>query len=247
MLVNYTATRNLIAAHQPVELLTGGDFASATGWTLGTGVSIAAGVASKAAGVASNLERDIVVTEGLVYDVTYTINSISLGGMAQTIAGTAGASRTTAGTYVESIVAGADASLRYKTAYDSAVVSEIDNVSVMLGANNYDLEFLANASRVPHTNKTPVKSDDGTTQTIVINSGEMKYNITTQPMEYGSALYLQFMEFLNSVRDGEAFTYDWRGTVATPDNPETVKIVGDYSEQEAGGDNYRFSFAVEVQ
>jgi hypothetical protein len=55
------------------ELVTNGDFASATGWTAGTGWVIGLGVATATAGSASDLSRAVTMTAGSVYRVTFTV------------------------------------------------------------------------------------------------------------------------------------------------------------------------------
>jgi len=54
------------------ELVTNGDFATDTVWTKGTGWTIAAGVATKVAGVASSLLQTVTLVPGRTYAVTFT-------------------------------------------------------------------------------------------------------------------------------------------------------------------------------
>lgn len=51
-------------------------------------------------------------------------------------------------------------------------------------------------------------------------------------------------EFIDSVAVAEAFTFDPYGTIAAPDAPITVRMVGDAGWQRLGGMNYRLSFEV---
>lgn len=54
-------------------------------------------------------------------------------------------------------------------------------------------------------------------------------NFQTPPFK-DSALKDQVIEFLDSVAAGEAWTLDVYGTEATPDDPRTYIIQGDYNE-----------------
>jgi hypothetical protein len=84
-----------------------GDFASSTGWTAGAGWTIAAGVATAVLSSAAltRTSAALLVT-GKSYSITYTITR-SAGSVVATIGGTSGVSRSAAGTYTETIVAGA--------------------------------------------------------------------------------------------------------------------------------------------
>ncbi len=254
MYVNYAATRNIITSHiANVELVVNGDMSSSTGWTLNTGWSVAAGVLTGASAF-STAQQVPVLASGALYDAS--IDVISIGGSGQidiSIAAGAATSYTTTGVKTAVITAGAVLSSGIEIAGlelgGSGYTGDLDDFSIKLASSNtWALEFNAvSAPRNPTTNKIEVMSLDETTQTIVINSSGMTYSVTTELVAYGSAVWLQFMEFFNSVREGESFSFDWRGTVASPDNLETVKLVGNYTETYVDADLYRFSFTVRVQ
>jgi hypothetical protein len=89
------------------QLVTNGTFDTDTDWTKGTGWTIAAGVATKIAGVASLLSQSETLVAGKTYRVVYTITR-SAGSITpqfrggSTISGTA---RASSGTYVDFITA----------------------------------------------------------------------------------------------------------------------------------------------
>jgi hypothetical protein len=121
------------------ELVTDGNFASDSDWTEGTGWVIGTtGFATKTAGVASDLEQDISVIEGVTYDVVYTLTR-SAGTILARVGGTAGTSRDAAGTYTESIKAGSGTTPRLEFVADSAFAGTVDVVSVKAAtfAENY--------------------------------------------------------------------------------------------------------------
>src|SRR5205085_1101844 len=106
-----------------------GTFAADTDWTKGTGWTIAGGVGTKAAGTASTiLEGDSQLISGRYYRVTYTITRTA-GTVAASIGGTAGVSRNLAGTYTETIVAGATTTIGMSA--DAAFAGSVDNLTVV--------------------------------------------------------------------------------------------------------------------
>ena len=83
------------------NLLTNGDMGSATGWTVGSGWAIAAGVATKTAGAAGNLSQN-VITNHRWYSATYTlvVTASTFGALFGTTANR-GIDRTASGTYTD--------------------------------------------------------------------------------------------------------------------------------------------------
>jgi hypothetical protein len=121
------------------EMMTNGDFASATGWTQGTGWSIAAGVATATAGTASDLSKPVAFTAGKVYTVTFTVTRTAGSLVFKTNGGTLGdtsAAISAAGTYTRTFQApaGSTAILFSK---DATFAGTIDNVSVKLASTAY--------------------------------------------------------------------------------------------------------------
>lgn len=92
------------------DIVTNGAFAADSDWTKGAGWTIAAGVATHAtANPGTTLTEDsalkVAIVAGATYRVTYTITSYTSGAVAVSLGGTAGTSRSAAGTYTEDITA----------------------------------------------------------------------------------------------------------------------------------------------
>lgn len=109
-----------------LEYVINGDFASSTGWTLGGGWTISLG-AAQATSASSDLSTTAAFTlvAGTGYTITYTI-TLSAGTVTPSIGGTAGVTRTGAGTYTEVIVAGATQLIAFTGA---GFTGTVDNVS----------------------------------------------------------------------------------------------------------------------
>jgi len=243
--VKYVGTRNLIAAHQPIELVTNGGFDSDSSWNKGSGWSIGSGVASAVSGVASDLQQDFPLSQGLNYSLIYTLSGVSAGSLQPLVKDTAGVSRTANGTFNDVIQAGVGV-IALELRKDSSFVGSVDNVSLQLGANQWDLDFYATAlNPIKRTPKTVHEALDGTPETLADDMRE-RYAVTTEPMVYGSTTWLQWMEFLNSVREGEQFTFDPYGLAATPIDSKTAMLDGDWVEQRGNRDNFKISFTVRI-
>ena len=90
------------------ELVTNGGFDTDTDWTKGTGWSISGGVAS-AGGTAGSLTQAISFSETFLYEVTYTVTSITSGNIKVQFQGgsaVVGTLRASSGTYTELLTAG---------------------------------------------------------------------------------------------------------------------------------------------
>lgn len=117
------------------SIITNGTFASDTIWSKGTGWTIAAGVATKAAGVASNLTEAVTIEERRSYRVTYTITAYTAGSVyaafldasGVVISGTA---RTAAGTYTEDLLAPVGITT-FGFVADATFAGSIDTVSAV--------------------------------------------------------------------------------------------------------------------
>lgn len=107
--------------------VTNGTFATDTGWTKGSGWTITGGEAV-ASSASADLSQTSAVTlvEGQAYIITYTITR-SAGSVTPSIGGTDGTSRSSAGTYVESIIAGSDQILKFT---GSGFTGTVDDVTV---------------------------------------------------------------------------------------------------------------------
>lgn len=111
------------------ELIVNGDFASDTVWTKGTGWTIAAGVASKAAGAAANITQS-VLTIGAWYRTVQTLVNRTGGNFAVIFgsSGTLGPTLAADGTYTATGRA-ATTTLAGMRAVNSTSAADLDNVS----------------------------------------------------------------------------------------------------------------------
>lgn len=124
-----------------VDRITNGDFSVDASWTKGAGWSIAAGVASASTSSAALSQTIASLVQGLSYTITYTVTR-SAGSIRPSIGGTNGTSRSAAGTYTESITAGAGGVLAFT---GTGFTGTIDNVSIK-AAGSYilqDVSFLS--------------------------------------------------------------------------------------------------------
>ena len=105
--LGYDARTGIFTLGQLVRVAAGADivvnglFASDTGWTKGTGWTIASDKATHAAGTGADLSQDIL-TDGSVYRITYTVSGQTAGTLtAKAGTGGAGVPVTENGTYKE--------------------------------------------------------------------------------------------------------------------------------------------------
>lgn len=112
------------------ELVTNGRFAADTDWTKGTGWSIAAGIATKAAGTAALLSQPIALQAGRTYFIVYNITRTAGTLTAQLTGGTTllGASRNATGSYVEILTANTNTTLSFSA--DAAFAGTVFNATV---------------------------------------------------------------------------------------------------------------------
>lgn len=119
------------------ELVTTGDFASATEWTTGTGWSIGSGVATATAGNASDLEQDItgILSGGIVYELSVDV-TVSAGTVQFQVTNTSGdndlgAAIDKTGTYTRRFRCPASPTA-IKFAKDATFAGTVDNVSIKM-------------------------------------------------------------------------------------------------------------------
>lgn len=114
------------------SLVVNGGFAADTDWTKGTGWTIAAGVATKAAGVADDLSQAIPLVAGGVYMVEFTVSGYAAGTVLARFAGgtpTSGIARSANGTYTQDLTASAGNN-ELRIVADAAFSGNIDAVRV---------------------------------------------------------------------------------------------------------------------
>ena len=119
----------------------GGPYNSAWGWTVGSNWAYTAGnpgsfthTATNAATVSQPMAG---LVNGVTYIVIYTVSAFTSGTVTVSLNGTAGTSRGSAATFVESIVAGASGGLAF-TPSTTAVLS-INQISVIYPLQSYQL------------------------------------------------------------------------------------------------------------
>ncbi len=117
-----------------VNLLSNGGFDSGTGWTLGTGWSIAGGLASHAAGTASDLTQPLAATAGKTYRVAATLSAVTGGSITPALTGgttVSGAARTANGAFSDKLTAVAGNSV-FGFSAGAAFAGSVDNAVVFL-------------------------------------------------------------------------------------------------------------------
>jgi hypothetical protein len=116
------------AAPSPLDLVTNGTFASDANWTKGTGWAIGTSVATKTAGVASDLSQDILSVISQPYTVQFTVTRTA-GTLTPKIGTVAGTAIIASGTYTITLIpAATNAALTF--AADASFAGTIDTVSV---------------------------------------------------------------------------------------------------------------------
>ncbi len=128
------------------ELAVNGDFADATTWTLGTGWSIANGVASCDGSQVgdSDLEESITMVVGTQYVVEYTLKNVTAGAITALLGTAAGTARGANGTFTETLTHAGAGTLFLRA--DASFVGDVDDVSVRLEAT-LDVEDLTKTTR----------------------------------------------------------------------------------------------------
>lgn len=111
------------------EYVTNGSFATDTGWTKGSGWTIGSGVATAStASTAISQNAAFTINEKNVYTVTYTITR-SAGSVAPSLGGTSGTSRSSSGTFTETIIAGSTQEIAFT---GTGFTGTLDNVSIVI-------------------------------------------------------------------------------------------------------------------
>ncbi len=112
------------------EKVGNGTFDDDSIWTKGTGWTIAANVASKVTGVASDLEQNASASASTQYRITFTVSSYSAGTLTPEIGGVEGTAVSANGTYQQDITTTGTGNLKLKTS--DSLACDVDNVSVSI-------------------------------------------------------------------------------------------------------------------
>ena len=119
------------------ELVVNPDFTTDTWWSKDAGVTISGGTANWIATAATyQIYRTSFLTVGAYYEITFTITSITLGGLRANVGANLGTVRTVAGTYTERLTATSSATFGVYSSGASTTAS-VDNVSVKLVQGNH--------------------------------------------------------------------------------------------------------------
>ena len=122
---------------QTGNLVANGSFAaaaSASDWAaIGAGWTVGSGVASAVAGAGSNLDHALTAEAYFTYEITYTL-ACSAGTITPSFGGATLTTRSTSGTFTETVYATSAAVLRF--AKDAAFAGSVDDVSVKIKAAN---------------------------------------------------------------------------------------------------------------
>lgn len=116
------------------NLLANAGFDSAASWALGTGWTIASGVASHAAGSAAVISQPITTTSGKNYRIAATLSGVTAGALAPRLAGGAnvdGVGRAANGNFSDRLTAVAGNNV-FAFSANAAFVGSIDNAVVFL-------------------------------------------------------------------------------------------------------------------
>lgn len=166
------------------ELVTNGTFDTDTGWTKGSGWTIAAGVATHAPGIGSDIEQSGGVVAGKLYVLTLNVTAVRVASSLYVMAGSTNTYQeietlVTVGTKTATFVAPANGKLAIRLG--SISDADIDNVSVKLA----DADRSA-ANKGLIVNGTITRSPVATGAELVGYSGFSASNFLEQP--YNSAL-----------------------------------------------------------
>lgn len=183
------------------ELITNGDFSlGTTGWTTGTGWSIASGIATKIVSAANaNLtQTSLVITSGKYYRVTYTLN-YTAGGFVPILGGTSGPTRLSSGTYTDVILAGST-NTSFVMFGNTAAAGSVDNISIRLLAGNHATQatstqrptYQIDSSGLPYLSFDGV--DDGMVTNTITPSID-KVQVFTGVRKLSDAAIGMFLEF----------------------------------------------------
>lgn len=208
------------------DLVTNGTFAADSDWTKGANWTIAAGVATHAAGATAVLSQALVITAGDICLVTFTVSSRTAGTITAKVGGTLGTARSTNATFTEQIVAGSSG-LLLEFVPDTNFDGSLDTVTCrVLDATGYLV--LYSVANGPYQNNEAITSAAG----AATANGASAAN-TLQPSGTYEIIEANFTASTATSRiygvDGAGVGWEWDGAVFTPiytgmtvDKPEHV-------------------------
>jgi hypothetical protein len=229
--------RGVLVGGTGPNLVTNGDFASPSGWTLGPGWSISGGVAVKSAGVASSLSQAVALTPGTEYFVSYRIvTATGSGAITFSINGTADTPREKPGRYYAFLTAGASGGVVFSPV--STFGGSVDDVVVR--------------ARGPHEIITPW-TEAQLPDIKIAQYADVMYmvhpEVAPQKLSRYDNLYWEFkpVEFTSPPAEwadvnypGAVGFYEKRLWLAgTPKSPQTLwaSVTGDYENFTTGTDD----------
>jgi hypothetical protein len=125
--VSHAANKAYIAPLGGDEIIVNGGMDADTNWSKGTGWTIAAGVASKASGTASNLNATVPpLTVGGWFVTTFTVSNYVAGNFSNRYGGTNGVLRSANGTFTETAITD---NTNYSVRGDATADGDIDDVT----------------------------------------------------------------------------------------------------------------------
>lgn len=126
----YIPTVALIpGTYTPTNLVSNGTFTgAATSWTLGAGWAYGTNNVAHTPGSTATLSQNFTAVSGRLYRVTFTVVTRTAGQVVPSIGAVNGTAATTAGTYIQYLVAGASGSIAFALTPDTNSDQVIDSV-----------------------------------------------------------------------------------------------------------------------
>jgi hypothetical protein len=118
-----------LAAAGSDQVTNGGFTGDASGWTLGAAWHYNANAVDKDTDGTSTLAQDVSAVQGQVYNVTYTISTLTAGSVTMSVGGVSGTTRSADGTYTDSIKATGTGNLTFTPSNDARFT--LDDVAVV--------------------------------------------------------------------------------------------------------------------
>ena len=194
------------------DLVTNGGFDTDTAWTKGANWAISGGVATHTAGATEDIEESIVINQGDICLVTFTVSGRSAGSITPKVGTTAGTARSTNATFEEQIVAGAGSLLEFTPTTDFD--GSIDNVTVRVLDASGRL-VLYSVSGGPFQDNETITSASGSATA----NGASAANTLTAGGRFEFEIY-NFKGSASTIRlhgcDGVSKGFEWDGSVFVP-------------------------------